>query len=85
MNGYYYFRIVFIGQPPKQWDDWFGVPARQDLPEAHHVFSGQVQDLAEFVGILGRFQMLNLEPVSIQYSTQPIREPASGIQTNPTV
>jgi hypothetical protein len=67
-----FFRITFLGQPPVQWDDWFDTPVGLENQQKNFIFSGQVSDLAEFMGVLSRFQLLNLDPISMRYSIDPI-------------
>ena len=71
MNSRRVFSISFLDQPPQQWDNWFDTPVRLETQQKHFIFTGQVPDLAEFMGILSRFQLLNLDPVSIRYSLEP--------------
>ncbi len=71
MNSHRYFRITFLDPPPAQWDDWFDTPVRLETQQKYFIFTGQVPDLAEFMGILSRFQLLNLDPVSIRFSLEP--------------
>ncbi len=72
MNELRNFRITFSYQPMEQWNDWFDFPIQPEGSGQLYYITGQVQDLASFLGILSRFQLLNLNPVSIQY----------GIETN---
>lgn len=65
------FRIFFYGQPPRYWDDWFDTRCILAFNGGTYCFTGQVQDLAEFVGILARLQMLNLEVLYLQYGLEP--------------
>ena len=60
------FCITFLGQPPKPWDDWFDNPMQAEAFGQGYRVHGQVRDLAEFIGILRRLQLLNLNPISIQ-------------------
>ena len=71
MNSRRNFCITFLDQPPGKWDDWFDTPARLETRQKNFILTGQVPDLAEFIGILSRFQLLNMDPVSMWYSLDP--------------
>ncbi len=70
MNDLRTFRITFLSQPLEQWNDWFDFPIQPESSGQLYSITGQVQDLASFLGILSRFQLLNLNPVSIQYGIE---------------
>ncbi len=80
----HYFRISFISQPMKQWDDWFDIPLQPEASEQYYIMAGQVQDLAAFIGLLNRFQLLNLNPESIYYGIEPI-EPGQAESSKTTI
>ncbi len=77
MNDLRTFRITFLSQPLEQWNDWFDFPIQPESSGQLYSITGQVQDLASFLGILNRFQLLNLNPVAIQYGIKTA-EPGQG-------